>query len=288
MMQGLSSSAPGSRSNPSKKASPTGEAKGPSSTGGGQGSAQEEGGTSPTYRKGGSGAQEEKGGETEEEEKGVSASMMRKAQLPPPSSLQPEKMYMVTMRSGNTFPLSGREIKSNLLTPTAENAAGLSQPSTTTNGQGGGGQEADTNWYQDVLMGVGEIGGIYLQDYYDQPSSNMTSEERRALERIAQERRQRRQRRQQRNKYLLIGGAVLVGGLGLWYATRSSGSAPAPAPPPPPAEPQPEEDSAPEPEGSDSEPEEPVSPSGSSEGESGPRENAEGTSGDPHDALLDV
>lgn len=211
----IGSSAPGTRSNPAEKTSP-------SSNG------STEGSQSPTVPKPGMAEPE-----TEEDEDGPPPSVIRRAQLPPPSEVDDEEVYMVTFRSGNTVPMLGRELKESL---TTNRPPGMGQ---TANGQTNGTQDGSSGdgerkWWKDVLLGIGRIGGIFLRDRLAD-GQELSQEEREALREIAQRRREERLRQQRRNRWLLIGGVVVLGGLGLWFATRSS-SAPAPPPPPPPPE----------------------------------------------------
>jgi len=182
--------------------------------------------------------------ETDEDEEGPPPSVIRRAQLPPPSEVEDDKVYMVTFRSGNTVPMLGRELKKTLTTdqPPGMNLgqdSGSGDPSS--DGSGNGGRV----WWKDVLLGVGRIGGIFLRDRLGD-GQELSEEEREALREIARRRREERLRTQRRNRFLLIGGVVVLGGIGLWLATPSS-SSPAPPPPPPPEPDDPEPSDAQEP-----------------------------------------
>jgi len=222
----MGNSAPGSRTNPAEKTTP-------SSNGSDNGSVSS---SSPTVPKAGMGQPEE------EKESGPAPSVIRRAQLPAPSEIDDEEVYMATFRSGNTVPLTGRELKETLTTDRPPGMSlGQNGTDTSTNGSGDGGSGDERKWWHDVLLGIGRIGGIFLRDRLGD-GQELSQEEREALREIAQRRREERLRRQRRNRWLMIGGVVVIGGLGLWLATRSS-SAPAPPPPPPPEpdEPEPQE-----------------------------------------------
>lgn len=227
----IGSSVPGTRANPAKQTSPSGPAASEGGSSGGGSSGPSDTAGAPTVPKAGTGQDGEEGGPP--------PSVIRRAQLPPPSEVQDEKVYMATLKSGNTVPMTGRELKDTLTTdqpPPGALTGGLMQTATSngsSNGSADGSSGEEGNkWWQDVLLGIGRIGGIFLRDRLGD-GEELTEEEREALRRIAERRRRKRQRRQRRNRWLLIGGVALVGGLGLWFATRSSG-APAPPPPPPP------------------------------------------------------
>jgi len=213
---------------------------------------------------------------TDDDEEGPPPSVIRRAQLPPPSEIDDEEVYMVTFRSGNTVPMLGRELKDTLTTdrPPGMGQTADGQTNDTQNGSSGG--DDGRKWWQDVLLGIGRIGGIFLRDRIGD-GQELSPEEREALEEIARRRRQERLRQQRRNRWLLIGGVVVLGGLGLWLATRSS-SAPAPPPPPPPPEdeePEPQEPEEVEITDAEQERENEAAPSEGTPGENG--------SGEPED-----
>ena len=251
----IGSSAPGTRTNPAQETSPSsngdsgGSAPGGNVSGRGApgGSAQASASASPTVPKA------EMGEPDEKEESGPPPSVIRRAELPAPSELSDEQVYMATLKSGNTIPMTGRELKDTLLTDrpppgalmSGVPAGGMAQESasgdSSNSSSNGSSEEEGNKWWQDVLLGIGRIGGIFLRDRLGGEGEELTEEEREALRRIAEKRRKERQRRKRRNRWLLIGGVVVIGGLGLWYATRSTPAPPPPPPPPPEPEPEPQE-----------------------------------------------
>lgn len=216
----IGSTAPGTRTNPAEKTSVSSDSSSESSQG-------------PTLPKPGMTQNEDQEGEED-----PAPSVIRRAHLPSPSEVEDDKVYMATFESGNTVPMTGRELKETLTTEqppgmgqAANGQTGGTQGGTSTGGSSGG--VDDRSVWVDVLLGIGQIGGIFLRDQIGSGRS-LSPQERQALQRIAQRRRQERLRRQRRNRWLLVGGVVVVGGLGIWLATRSSSSAPPPPPPPPP------------------------------------------------------